>query len=49
MSLATTVPRDLRLDLVHQFHGFDDAEHLAGLHGIAHFHERRGASGEGAS
>ena len=34
---------DLGLDLVHQLHRLDDAEHLAGLHRVARFDERRGA------
>src|SRR5205823_11139787 len=42
----------LRLDLVHQLHRFDDAEHLALLHHLAHVHEgrvvRRGGAVEGA-
>src|SRR5580692_5039528 len=32
---------DLRLDFVHELHRFDNAEHLAGLHRIAHLYERR--------
>ena len=32
----------LGVDLVHQLHRFDDAEHLALLHGVADFDERRG-------
>src|SRR5713226_8061648 len=31
---------DLRLDLIHQLHGFDNAEHLAWLHDIAYLDER---------
>src|SRR6266542_3546742 len=30
----------LRLDLVHELHRFDDAEHRARLHGFANPHER---------
>src|ERR1035438_2261789 len=30
------------LDLVHQLHAFDDAEHLAGLHAFADAYEGRG-------
>ena len=33
----------LGVDLVHQLHRFDDAEHLPLLHGGAHIDERRGA------
>src|SRR5262245_17012781 len=33
----------LGVDLVHQLHGFDDAEHLALLHDITDFDERAGA------
>src|SRR5512146_805109 len=29
----------VRLDLVHHLHGLDDAEHVAGLHFLAHLHE----------
>src|SRR5579884_970707 len=36
-NLAGTVA----LDLVHQLHGFDDAEHLSGLHVVADLHECR--------
>src|SRR5690606_16130773 len=39
-------------DLVHHLHGFDDADHVGGLHLLAHFHEgtgtRRGRTVEGA-
>src|SRR5262249_26730778 len=35
--------RDFRLDLVEQLHRFDDAERVAGFHGLAHFDERTGA------
>src|SRR5205807_1903977 len=34
---------DLRFDLVHQLHGFEDAQGLAGRDGIAFLDERRGA------
>src|SRR5438477_5498807 len=34
-------PGLLRLDLVHQLHRLDDAEHLPLLHHLAHLHERR--------
>src|SRR5690606_38075312 len=34
-------PGRLRLDLVHQLHGLDDAEDGAGLHALADAHERR--------
>src|ERR1019366_7221599 len=39
--LAFDDARRLRLDLVHQFHGLDNAEDLAGLHVLADAHERR--------
>src|ERR1039457_1941510 len=39
--LAFDYARRLRLDLVHQFHGLDNAEDLAGLHVLADAHERR--------
>src|ERR1041384_4849004 len=45
--LALHDPRSLALDFVHQLHGFDDAEHLSGLHPLAHPHERR-RTGTGA-
>src|SRR5712692_10547985 len=32
---------DLRLDFIHQLHGFDNAEHLARLDDIAYLDERR--------
>src|SRR5687767_4357301 len=35
------LPGDVRLDLVHQLHRLDDAEHLALLHHGAHLDERR--------
>src|ERR1700678_1376317 len=34
-------PRDLRFDFVHQLHRFNDTEHLARVHRIAHFDEGR--------
>src|SRR5262245_52588135 len=34
---------DLRLDLVHQLHGLDDAQDLSLLHDVAHLDEGRGA------
>src|SRR5207249_9683592 len=37
------LPRRLRLDLVHELHGFDDAEHLAHPHAVAHVDEGRRA------
>src|SRR5512143_4243509 len=33
--------RHLGLDLVHELHGLDDAEHLPHLHPVAHVHEGR--------
>ncbi len=32
--------RDIRFNLVHQFHGFNDAQYLAGFHFRADGHER---------
>src|SRR5688572_28431439 len=37
--------RDVRLDLVQQFHRFDDAQRLSLGHHLAHFDERRRARG----
>src|SRR2546430_894572 len=36
---------DVGLDLVHQLHRLDDAQHLALLHPLAHVGERRGVGG----
>src|SRR5262245_19829168 len=33
--------RHLGLDLVHELHGLDDAQHLPDPHAVAHVHERR--------
>src|SRR5918993_155575 len=41
------VPVVLRVDLVHQFHRFDDAKHLPLLDGGANIDERRGAGVSG--
>src|SRR5579862_7608989 len=41
--LAFDHPGDVGLDLIHEFHGFDDAEHFARLHRFAYLHERRRA------
>src|ERR1700690_308476 len=35
--------RDFGLDLIHQFHRFDNAQRLPLLHGVADLHERRSA------
>src|SRR5512147_268086 len=37
---ADDAARELRLDLVHHLHGFDDAERVAGLHFAADLDER---------
>ena len=37
--ISSTCPSDSALDLVHQLHRLDDADHLAFAHGLAHFDE----------
>ena len=41
--LAATIPGHFGLDLVHQLHRLDDAEHLTGGHAVADLHEWRRA------